>query len=168
MNALQRAIECALKLDDWDEAWARIHHFRCYKTRQPEDRPEWSYRDREQERTQDEIKKLEGIRALLPKLEAHLNANPAEATTERRQKLSEEQIATDFAIVETLVGTSARGFYRNRIEPEVWWNTKDQENWNTEPQRDRWPYWWDRDRGIPLGADGKPQFVALPPAMHLA
>src|SRR5258708_2955845 len=65
MRALERAVECALKLGEWDEAWARIHHFRSYKPKPPDDpnlQPYWGW---EEERKRGELPMLESIRLLL-------------------------------------------------------------------------------------------------------
>jgi alpha-2-macroglobulin len=161
-RAAQGTVLCALQLNEWDSVWTRVRDYRLAKGE--DKRVSWDYWERKEERTRQAVQKLEVVRQILEKIAAHLAANPALATPERGQKLSEEQIATDFDTIELLVESSSGGSYRHAIDPEVWWNTKAQDEWDAEREGGRWRYWWSRDRGIPLGADGKPQLVAVPPS----
>src|SRR5438034_11750728 len=98
--------------------------------------------------------RLDAIRQTLGEIAEYLNGNPTPATPERQKRLNDEQIATDFATIEVLVESADT--YRRGIDSRDWWNTRHQEEWNSEQD------WWNPDRGIPLSADGKPQFVAVP------
>jgi uncharacterized protein YfaS (alpha-2-macroglobulin family) len=160
LRATQQTILCALELGRWDEAWMRIRHFRR-KTVEQANSNSGDYAERKKN-PQIGVERLERLRQILEKIAELFAANPALAASEQRRKLTDEQMATDFATVEVLVGAGSPWSYRDRIDADVWWNTKVQEDPGAEEQRGWWAYWSNRDRGVPLAPDGKPLFVAVP------
>jgi uncharacterized protein YfaS (alpha-2-macroglobulin family) len=158
-KAIEGAVACCLKLDDWEGACARIRKFRHRETAKPaETWSRWNRDSADAKAARQAVGHFEFVRGLLLQCSDYLAAHAGRESRQRREQLAVGRIDLNFTLIQFIVGPAGDADSQGSGNTDWWWYESDEPPWEHEAEDS----WWYLTQGVPLGADGRPRFVSSP------
>jgi uncharacterized protein YfaS (alpha-2-macroglobulin family) len=157
-QAVERAVECCLQIEDWDAAIGRAIRFAGTKDPDVFDRSRWhswNKRAEDARETLEKIARLESSRDIFRRIAERMAARPQQATRDQLYRLVNSRIDVSFKLIDQILGEGFGLTHTWERDNDWWYAARDP--LHDEGTEERYDH-----VGVPLGPDGQPRFVQVP------